>query len=230
VSHRLLRWLLAAVLLAVAAPVVAQVAPPPPTPVEIGRAKDVLDQVLARTEFRQQATESTIKRLQRKAALWLADLWQRLGIGRVVGGSTTRAIAWIVALAALAGLVAWMFRALTRANRDPRFALTAPPSTRKTARSWALAAAAAGDLREVVRCAYNATVTRLYEEGVWKPDPARTPREHVRLLTADHRRRPAVVDVARRFEEVWFAARTPTDDDRAALLARLKELGCLPID
>ena len=218
-------------LLAIAAAGHAQSGPSQaPVPVDSTRARDVLADVLSRTEFRQQATESTIRRWQRKAADWLADLWERLGIRRLAGETTTHVIAWIVSIAALVGLVAWIFRALTRANRDPRFALTAPPSRRKSARAWAAAAASATDLREVVRCAYNATLTRLHEEGAWKPDPARTPREHLRLLAHDHRRRPAVADVARRFEDVWFAARTPTDDDRQALLTRLRELGCLSAD
>ena len=230
-SRRLLRAAVAVAGLLIAVATSAQVDPAAaPTTVDITRAREVLGGVLSRTEFRQQATESTMQRLRRRVADWLADLWQRLGIGRVAGRTTTKVMAWIVAIAAIAGLVAWVFRALGRANHDPRFSLTVPPSRRKTARAWAMAAAAATDRREVVRCAYNAAVTRLHEEGVWKPDPARTPREHLRLLAPDHRRRPALADVARRFEEVWFAARTPTDDDRHALLARLKELGCLSAD
>jgi hypothetical protein len=71
-------------------------------------------------------------------------------------------------------------------------------------------------------------VAGLEEEGTWRRDDALTPREYTRLLAAGHRRRALFTDISRRFEEVWFAARTATDDDRSAVMARLKELGCLP--
>ena len=230
-TRRLLTCLLAVLLLGTTAAAghstPAQVTPDAAASPDIQRARTVLSDVLSRREFTAQAADSVLVRAQRRIANWLADLWQRLGLGGLAGKKTTKVFAWVIAFAALCGLGAWLFRSLTRASRGARLAITAPPSRRKSARAWAAAAAHATDLRDVVRYAYSATVTRLEEEGAWKPDAARTPREHLRLLAADHRRRPVVADVARRFEEVWFAARTPTDDDRQALLARLKELGCL---
>ncbi len=70
----------------------------------------------------------------------------------------------------------------------------------------------------------------LEEEGAWRSDDTRTPREHVRLLPADHRRRPLFADVARRFEQVWFGGRAATPDDTRSELTRLQELGCLRIE
>ena len=81
-----------------------------------------------------------------------------------------------------------------------------------------------------IRIAAVAAVVGLEEEGAWRHDEARTPREHVRLLPAAHARRTPFADVARQFEEVWFGAKVPTVDDTRAMLSRLKELGCLPAD
>jgi Domain of unknown function (DUF4129) len=105
-----------------------------------------------------------------------------------------------------------------------------PAARRRSARAWARQAAAAEDPRELVRCAYRAAVVSLEDEGAWRHDEARTPREHVRLLPTAHARRTLFADVARRFEEVWFGAKAPTADDTHAMLSRLKELGCLPAD
>ena len=83
------------------------------------------------------------------------------------------------------------------------------------------------DPREAVRCAYRAAVASLEEEGAWRADDTRTPREHLRLLPSGHRRRAIFADVAGRFEGVWFGGRTPTSDDARMVLSRLEELGCL---
>jgi hypothetical protein len=50
------------------------------------------------------------------------------------------------------------------------------------------------------------------------------------MLPPDHRRLGPFRDVSRRFEEIWFAARPATDADRAAVLGRLRETGCLPAE
>jgi hypothetical protein len=48
----------------------------------------------------------------------------------------------------------------------------------------ALAAARGGEARDAVRAAFNAALLRLEEEGVWRADESRTPREHLQLLDA----------------------------------------------
>jgi hypothetical protein len=140
-------------------------------------------------------------------------------------------LAWAAALVALTALSWWLVATLVRANaRASALALLAPRARRWTARAWAQHAASAAEPREAVRCAYRAAVTKLEEEGTWRTDDARTPREHVRLLPPGHQHASPFTDVARRFEEVWFGARTPTADDMRRVLARLKELGCSPAE
>ena len=84
-----------------------------------------------------------------------------------------------------------------------------------------------GNAREAVRCAYNAALVQLEEDGAWKVDEARTPREYLPMLRAADHRRPPLVDLTQRFEQIWYGNRAITDDDTARVAAHLETLGCL---
>jgi len=193
-------------------------------------ARATLRDVLQQKEFRQQAGVTLMSRLRRVISDWLVRLWRWLGGERIGRRSTAVVFAWFAGFAALAALGWWVVRTLRTSPNQGRLALTAPPPARKSARAWALQAAAAADPREATRFAYRAAVVRLEEEGAWRADEARTPREHMRLLPASHRRRQLFAEVAGRFEEIWFGGRTPSNDDTRETVARLRELGCLPVD
>jgi hypothetical protein len=119
---------------------------------------------------------------------------------------------------------------MTRRTRAAVLALGPLVLTREPAREWArraVAAAAAGDFRESIRCGYHAALARLEEQGTWQVDESRTPREYVRLLHGDDPRLPALSDLTRQFELTWYGRRTATDDDARRLFAHLERLGCL---
>ena len=194
---------------------------------DLERSRRVAADILARDEFRRNAAESALAKLQRRIADWFVALWDRMGGSRLGTGKATTVLAWVVAFAALSGLVWWLLSRVLGPSGRSGLALTAPAPRRRSARAWARDAAASPDPREAVRCAYRAAVVSLEDEGAWRPDAARTPREHLRLLPSEHRRRTLFADVARRFEEIWFGARTATADDTRTVLARLVELGCL---
>jgi hypothetical protein len=202
------------------------VSPPPATQAD----RAVLTDVLEQKEFRQHAAVTPMSRLRRAIADWLMGLWQWMGGERLGRRSTAVAFAWAAGVAALLALGWWIARALRTPRDKVRVALSAPATARVTARAWALQAAAAADPRESARCAYRAAVMRLEEEGAWRADDARTPREHVGLLPSTHRRRQVFVDVVRRFEEIWFGGRPASGEDARETVARLKELGCLSAD
>jgi len=193
-------------------------------------ARVTLSAVLAEKEFRGIANASAMSRLRTAISDWLVRLWRRVGGERLGGSLTAVVFAWAAGLLALAVLGWWIARTLLENRDHGRLALSVPPPARQSARAWALAAAAASDPREAARFAYRATVRRLEEEGAWKPDDARTPREHMKLLANGHNRRPLFADVAGRFEEIWFGGRKPSGEDVREMLVRLKELGCLPAD
>ncbi len=126
---------------------------------------------------------------------------------------------WVIAAVAFV-LLAWLtWRVLRGASRDtaarPRPVRGADPVDARTWAARARAAAAAGDAREAVRCAYHAVLHRLDEDGAWTIAEARTPREYMRLLPAADRRQPAVSFVARLFEGTWYGGAEPAIDRRA---------------
>jgi hypothetical protein len=192
-------------------------------------ARGALSNILAGPEFRHMSQKTAMDAMRARVTRWILRMWERLGGERLGRRSTTLVFAWIVALTALAGLIVWLRRSL-RTAPDGRFALTAAPPPRQSARAWARAARAAADPREAARCAYRAVLSSLEEEGALRGDETRTPREFLGLLPATHRRRGLLTDVTRRFEEIWYGARHPTDEDRRSLMARLEELGCLPTE
>jgi hypothetical protein len=200
-------------------------------PLPAGDARAALTDVLARAEYKQIAQASAVARLRERVLAWMMRLWQRLGGGPLGQRGTAVALAWILTILAIMALATMLARMLMRPDRTG-FPLRpgGPDGRGKPARAWARDALGAADAREAIRCAYRAVVSGLEEEGAWRRDDTRTPREYGRLLPASHRRRTLFTDVARRFEEIWFGARAATDDDRAAVLARLKELGCLPAE
>jgi len=202
----------------------------PATPSDVVETRATLARVLAGPEFKRMAQESAMSRLRERLSDWIVRMWDRLGGNRLASRSNTVVFAWIVALAALAVLTTWLVRLIRRPEFRAGLALTAPSVRTRSARAWAREARAAADPREAARYAYRAAVCRLEEEGAWRADEARTPREYLGLLPRDHRCHGLLADVTRRFEEIWYGAREATEEDRRSLLIRLEELGCLPSD
>jgi hypothetical protein len=139
-------------------------------------------------------------------------------------------LAWTISVLALIALTVWLVGALTRRSLAASLELGRAPIKRPPAREWALralAAARSGDMREAVRCAYHAALSRLEEQGIWQVDESRTPREYLRLLRADDPRRTIVTDLTRQFEQVWYGGRAAGAEATAQLTAHLEHLGCL---
>ena len=193
-------------------------------------ARVALAEVLAGREFRQLHEQSALARVWERISQFLQRAWDRLGAGRLGRPGAATVLAWLTVLVALSGLGVWLARLLLRPERAARVAGDTAVSNVRSARAWAQDALQAGDPKETMRLGYRAAVRGLEEEGTWRADPARTPREYLRLLPAGHRRRARLSDIAGRFEEIFFGARPATEDDRRAVLSGLKELGCLPAD
>jgi len=192
-------------------------------------ARTTLSTILAGPEFRRMEQQSALDTLRQRVFAWFQRLVEGLGGGALGGRGTAVALAWLTTILALIVLASWVASLLMRPERH-RVRLEPPAGGPKSARVWAREALQATDGREAIRCAYRAVVACLEEEGTWRRDPTRTPREYGRLLAPGHRRNGPFGEVARRFEEIWFGGRAATDEDRAAVMVRLKELGCLSAD
>jgi hypothetical protein len=158
-------------------------------------ARVTLQEVLARPEFAGRRSATWIKLLKEQVSQWLLRFWQRMGGERLGRRSTAIALAWIAALAALFVLSWWLVSILVRTSPGSRLHLLPAQSRRLSARAWAQQAVSAADPREAARCAYHAAVRRLEEEGAWRVDDARTPREYLRLLPSGHGRRTILTDM-----------------------------------
>jgi len=199
---------------------------PPPS-----HLRGALADVLAAPEFRGRqryaGLMAFVDRVRRWLRSWLPEA--RQGAAAVV--PILRYATWVIAAIAFV-LLAWLtWRVLRGASRDtaaarPRPARGADPVDARTWAARARAAAAAGDAREAVRCAYHAVLHRLDEEGAWTIAEARTPREYMRLLPPADRRQPAVSFVARLFEGAWYGGAEPGIDDARQAVHHLRDLGC----
>lgn len=194
------------------------------------QARTAIETILAQSEFQQSAASKWRDSLQERVGKWFEELMARFGSGSGATRGTALMFAWAAALAALIGLGFWAARTIADRPRGALLDLGASAAARPRARELALRAVAAvraGDTREAVRCAYGAALVRLEEQGVWRIDDARTPREYLPLLAATDGRHSAVVDLTRRFEQIWYGNRAAGADDARHVTDHLEALGCL---
>jgi hypothetical protein len=207
-----------------AAPLARTGTPPP------AHLRGALAEVLAAPEFRGRQRYAGLVELADRFKRWLRSWLPNAVPGSGAVLPILRYATWAVAAIAF-GLLAWLtWRLLRGVSREaavrPRTSRGAEPID---ARAWAArarAAAAAGDARETVRCAYHAVLHRLDEDGAWTIAEDRTPREYLRMLPAADRRQPAVSFVARLFEGTWYGGAEPAIDDARAAVRHLAEIGC----
>lgn len=200
-----------------------------PQGVSSATAEAKLKEVLSRREFESVRPPSWLDEQLAKFKRWLAEMWDKLFGGLHVSKSVGSAISWTLIGFAFLVLVWVIARNLLAQSRAFGLHLQAPLRTHKSSREWAnaaLAAANAGDFREAIHCAYWAAVYRLDEAGVWTLDPTRTPREYLRLLKADVPQRPAMREITRNFEVVWYGAKPASAGDFRVAVNELEKLGC----
>ena len=189
-----------------------------------------LADVLSRAEFQRSPTSRWLDEQRNRVGQWILQMLNRV-TGSAVGSRTAAMVfAWAASLMALAALALWLVTTLTRRSSAAAVALRIPPPRRTAAREWALramAAARAGDVREAVRCGYHAAVNRLDEQGTWRVDESRTPREYLRLLRPDDPMHSVVAELTRQFEQIWYGRRTATGEDAQRVADHLERLGCL---
>jgi hypothetical protein len=194
------------------------------------QARAEVEAILAGSEFQQSAASRWREQLQERVGKWFEDLLGRFGAGRGAARGTALVFAWAAAIAALIGLGYWLARTIAEHPRgaalDLGFGAVARPRARDLALR-ALAAARLGQTRDAVRCAYGAALVRLEEQGVWRIDDARTPREYLPMLPAADSRLPVMLDLTRRFEQIWYGNRAAADDDARRVTDHLETLGCL---
>jgi hypothetical protein len=188
-------------------------------------ARTVLQDILQTPEFARAAGPSHLEALGARIRQLLIDVLNGLG----ADGTTVVAIlpwlAWAAVAAALAVLILTAFRLRAR-RHAPRVPARAEVELRRSSSEWLARVASAldsGDMREAIRVAHLAAIVRLEEQGLWRTDSARTPREYVRLLPGNDARSGPFTALTREFERVWYGGQRT---DGAEIWSWLEGCGC----
>jgi hypothetical protein len=175
---------------------------------EFARAQSATQRILAGAEF-QREPPTLWDRIKEKIGEALVRLF--VGIDHVTSQSPWlgRTLEWLLFIAAAVGLVVWGLRALQRQRL--RVALGGEPlRTAERARErddwWRLAEteAAKGAWREAIHAVYWAAIVQLENRRAWRPNPARTPREYVRLLKPGSAEQRELRGLTGALEKSWY--------------------------
>jgi Domain of unknown function (DUF4129) len=197
---------------------------------DVKAPRQKLAEILSRREFRaSQSGPSTRDILLSRLFRWLSRLLGRVSLGHLNFDWLQLLVYALVAIV-LALLLAWVLRRFRAPQLPGRHREIIPfaPSARGW-RSWlaeARALAQQQDWRNAIHLAYWAGISYLEENGAWKPDRARTPREYLRLMGPDAVQYAPLSALTRRFEVTWYGNRDSGQPDFDETLMQLEELGC----
>jgi uncharacterized protein DUF4129 len=198
----------------------------PPAVVAARQAE--LSKILADPEFNAVRGPSWLDRLKQRVANWFLSLLTRIFSSSAIPTISDVVVYGLIGIAVLA-LAYWTFRTL----RDNAGVETLLPGTMAvSSKEWGIwmaeahAAADAGRWKDAVHLAYWSGISYLETQGWWPPDRARTPREYVRLLPAASQHSPALRELTRTFEIVWYGTQPADAEAFSQTVAQLEKLGC----
>ena len=201
-------------------------------------AETALTRILARPEFaNHKRQQSWWDRFRESIGEMIYAALLRL-LGKIGGQkSMGEVLLWIGVCAAAALIAYWIFRRWFRAAGMEEMALQSAAVPVRSWQQWVFssrAAAAQGDYRVAIHCAYWAGIARLEELGALPSDRAKTPREYLRTLTKTKllvsethaTRYQALSTLTMRLEKIWYGYHIATETDFRDSLAQLEILGC----
>ena len=183
------------------------------------QARHTADDILARAEFAKVAPPSWWDRLLAKFRNLLASFFE--GVGNLTGRTPWlgTVLEWLLFLGAAVGLLLFVRRNLQRQRLQASLAggeAAALTAWDREATDWAAMAARsaeAGDWREAVHSLYWAAIVKLESRRAWRHNPARTPREYVRLLKPGSVPRESLRGLTGLLERVWYGLRPAGAED-----------------
>jgi hypothetical protein len=210
-------------------------------PTDAARSRAALDSILAQPEFAGrgpgwfQKINKKLEALQQAVRDWFFKLV--LGffrfLQRLFGWKSLPTVGkvFIYGLMGAAGL-ALLYLIYRSIFQNPEFEEVVPRDLPVSAKEWSIwlsearVAAAGGDWRDAIHLAYWAGISFLEREGFWKPDRARTPREYLRMISAQSEQREILTALTRIFELAWYAKRDADEQTFSQTLEQLEKLGC----
>ncbi len=155
-----------------------------------------------------------------KAKIFEAIVRLFTGIDRVTSQSPWmgRTLEWLLFLGAAAGLVVWVMRAIQRQRLRVEIGGDAAKAAEWARKSddWRRLAeqeAGRGAWREAIHALYWASISELERRRLWRQNPARTPREYVRLLKPGSSEQRELRGLTAALERSWYAQRAATPED-----------------
>jgi Domain of unknown function (DUF4129) len=189
-----------------------------------------LTDILARREFRTAQGPSSRDLLLSKILSWLGRLLDKLSPSARSRFDPFQILVYLFIGVALIVLALWTVRHLRRPREEHALREIIPFSP--SARGWhvwlaeARGLAQQQDWRNAIHLAYWAGISFLEEQGAWRPDRARTPREYLHLVGLRSARYPVLATLTRKFEVVWYGHRDASESDFQETLGQLEKLGC----
>lgn len=200
-----------------------QQSPSDPTAAHAGLTK-----ILARSEFHQVHGATWWDRLKYRIEMWIFRQ-----LSRFFGSSSAPVVGhvfvWTLVVLAVLALIYFILRTMLQNARMESIMPDVLPVSAKQWRVWMKEAHTAADQglwREAVHLAYWGGISFLEENGMWRPDQARTPREYLRLLPADSEHRSTLKTLTRRLEVTWYGNEVAGPETFSETVANLEELGC----
>jgi Domain of unknown function (DUF4129) len=188
-----------------------------------------LNAILARKEFAKVKGPGFLDRLLSRVYRGLGRILEKLFSVKSLRSETSHTIVYVLIGVVFVLLAVWIVRRLAQPVPEmPREIIPFSPSA-KNWRKWlaeARALAQEDDWRGAIHLGYWAGISFLEENGAWKPDRARTPREYLRLLSTRNANHPALTALTRKFEITWYGHRNAAENDFQETLVQLEKLGC----
>ncbi len=197
---------------------------------DISSAHDQLNRILSQREFNKVSGPSAKDAFLARIYRWLSRLLRKLTFHGRSGFDLLRLLIYLLVGAAVLLLAIWTIRRLRRPDEElpQREIIPFSPSARSW-RSWLAEArsfAQRQDWRNAIHMAYWAGISYLEENGAWKPNRARTPREYLRLIGARAVQYPVLAALTGKLELVWYGYGIAQEEDFQETLGQLEKLGC----
>jgi len=176
---------------------------------DVKPARRKVDEILAREEFGGVKEESWWGRMVGRFWDWVSRLFHGFaGLGEAAPW-LLKTLEWAFFIGAPVGLIIFLLRSFAKQRLQVSLNDAASISSAwdRESEDWAKlaeASAAAGDWREAVHGLYWAAIVHLEARRAWRHNPARTPREYVRLLKPGSEQQRALRGLTQIFERVWY--------------------------
>lgn len=191
----------------------------PVAPAELARDRTELNRILTSGDFPPPAGETLWGRMWDRFLQWLNRMLDKMGGSGTHTNWAAVILIGVVALAACGGLLWWFRRAGRKRYLLPEGGereLARRAQTPADWRAWLEEAqrfAAQERWQESIHRVYWAAVAQLESRGLWRHDPARTPREYLGLLATGSAQRGDLASLTRSLERFWYGGQAAGQQD-----------------